>query len=188
MDFLNSYEIPILDFIAEHLRCAFLDTVLPVITRLGDTGIIWIVIAVIMLFFRKTRKAGCMMGLALIMGLVVGNLTLKPLIARMRPYDFNPDFGTLLIDRLSDYSFPSGHTLASFEGAGVLMLTHRKTLGYPALVLAIIIAFSRLYLYVHYPSDVLVGMLLGLLFAFASYKIIGAIYSAVQKKKEAAVK
>ena len=57
-------------------------------------------------------------------------------------------------------SFPSGHTLASFEGAGVLMLTHRKTLGYPALVLAVIIAFSRLYLYVHYPSDVLVGILL----------------------------
>ncbi len=187
MDFLNSYEIPILDFIAEHLRCAFLDTVLPVITRLGDSGIIWIVIAVVLLFFKKTRKAGCMMGLALIMGLVVGNLTMKPLIGRMRPYDFNPNV-ILLIDKLSDYSFPSGHTLASFEGAGVLMLTHRKTLGYPALVLAIIIAFSRLYLYVHYPSDVLAGMILGLAFAFASYKIIGAIYTAVTKKKEAAAK
>ena len=62
------------------------------------------------------------------------------------------------------------------------MLTHRKTFGYPALVLAIIIAFSRLYLYVHYPTDVLAGVILGLAFAFASYKIIGAIYSAVEKK------
>ena len=181
MNFLNSYEIPILDFIADHFHCGFLDTVLPYITSMADTGIIWIITAVILLCFRKTRKAGCMMGLALIMGLVVGNLTLKPLIARVRPYDFNPDVA-LLVKPLHDFSFPSGHTLASFEGAGVLMLTHRKTLGYPALLLAVIIAFSRMYLYVHYPTDVLVGVILGLTFAFASYKIIGAIYSAVEKK------
>ncbi len=187
MNFFNAYEIPILDFISEHLKCGFLDTVLPYITRLADSGIFWIILAVVLLFFKKTRKAGFMMGLALIMGLVVGNLTLKPLIARMRPYDYNPDV-VLLINKLSDYSFPSGHTLASFEGAGVLMLTHRKTFGYPALVLAIIIAFSRMYLYVHYPSDVLVGLILGLLFAFASYKIVNAIYSAVGKKKADAAK
>ena len=158
---------------------------LPYITSMADTGIIWIIIAVILLIFRKTRKAGFMMGLALIMGLVVGNLTLKPLIARIRPYDVNPDV-VLLINKLHDYSFPSGHTLASFEGAGVLMLTYRKKLGYPALVLAIIIAFSRMYLYVHYPTDVLAGLILGLVFAFASYKIVNAIYSAVEKKKAAA--
>jgi len=182
MNFLNAYEIQILDFISEHLKCSFLDTILPYITSLADTGILWIVIAVIMLCFRQTRKAGFMMGLALIMGLVVGNLTLKPLVARIRPYDVNTDV-VLLINKLHDYSFPSGHTLASFEGAGVLMLTYRKTFGYPALVLASIIAFSRMYLYVHYPTDVLVGLILGLLFAFASYKIVNAIYSAVEKKK-----
>ena len=187
MDFLNAYEIPILDFISEHLKCKFLDTVLPYITSMADTGIIWIIIAVIMLCFKKTRKAGMMMGLALIMGLVVGNLTLKPLIARIRPYDVNPDV-VLLINKLHDYSFPSGHTLASFEGAGVLMLTYKKKFGYPALALAIIIAFSRMYLYVHYPTDVIVGVILGLLFAFLSYKIINAIYSAVEKKKSAAKK
>ena len=181
MNFLNSYEIPILDFIAEHFHCGFLDTVLPYITSMADKGLIWIIAAVVMLCFRKTRKAGCMMGLALIMGLVVGNLTLKPLIGRIRPYDVN-EAVNLLVKPLHDASFPSGHTLASFEGAGVLMLTHRKTFGYPALVLAIIIAFSRLYLYVHYPTDVLAGVILGLAFAFASYKIIGAIYSAVEKK------
>ena len=185
MNFLNSYELPILNYIQENLRCKFLDTVLPYITSMADTGIIWIIIAVILLIFRKTRKAGFMMGLALIMGLVVGNLTLKPLIARIRPYDVNPDV-VLLINKLHDYSFPSGHTLASFEGAGVLMLTYRKKLGYPALVLAIIIAFSRMYLYVHYPTDVLAGLILGLVFAFASYKIVNAIYSAVEKKKAAA--
>ena len=104
------------------------------------------------------------MALALVLGLLIGNLTLKPLIARIRPYDANPDV-TLLIDRLSDYSFPSGHTLASFEAAAVLLLQYRAK-AIPALVLALLIAFSRLYLYVHYPTDVLAGALLGVAFAF----------------------
>ncbi len=187
MNFLNSYEIPILDFISEHTKCNFLDTVLPYITSLADAGIFWIILAAVLLIFKKTRKAGFMMGLALIMGLVVGNMTMKPLIARIRPYDVNPD-AVLLIERLHDYSFPSGHTLASFEGAGVLMLTHRKTMGYAALILAIIIAFSRMYLYVHYPTDVLAGIILGLLFAILSYKIVEYLYSIYKNKKEAVLK
>ncbi len=175
MNSLNSAEIGILDAIQEHIACPFLDAVFPVITMLGEAGIFWIATAVVLLFFKQTRRAGITMGLALIMGLLIGNLCMKPLFQRIRPYDWNPD-AVLLIERLSDYSFPSGHTLASFEAAGALMLTHRKTLGYPALVIAILVALSRLYLYVHYPTDVLTSVVLGLLFAFISYILIGRLF------------
>lgn len=184
MNSLNIYELQILDFIREHLSCKFLDTVLPYITRLADGGVFWIALAVILLFFKRTRKAGLMMGMSLVMGLLVGNCILKPLVARTRPYVENPNV-TLLISALSDYSFPSGHTLASFEGAGVLMLTHRKSLGIPALVLAVIIALSRLYLYVHYPTDVLAGALLGIIFAYASYRIVSFLFKKYGKANEA---
>ena len=182
MNSLNTAEIAILDAIQEHIACPFLDAVFPVITMLGEAGIFWILTAVVLLFFKKTRFAGITMGLSLIMGLLIGNLCMKPAFARIRPYDVNPEF-VLLIEKLSDFSFPSGHTLASFEAAGVLMLTHRKTLGYPALVIAILVAFSRLYLYVHYPTDVLTSIVLGLLFAFISRYVIGLLYKRFGRNK-----
>ncbi len=190
---INNFELGILDFIQSHMSCTFLDKVMPVITSLADAGIFWIIIAVVMLFFKKTRKMGITMGVALLMGVIVGNCILKPIIDRTRPYDFYYEITglefNLLIDRLHDGSFPSGHTLASFEAAGAMLLRDKR-FGIPALVLAIVIAFSRLYLYVHYPSDVLAGIILGLAFAFAAYLIINAVYkkfgfdganSAVQK-------
>ena len=183
MNALNNFEIGILDFIADKLGCAFLDFIMPIITLFGDGGIFWIACAVIMLFFKSTRKTALTMGLALIMGLLVCNVTLKPLVARIRPYDVNTGV-KLLIDGLSDYSFPSGHTVASFEAAVTLMICERRRFGYPALVLAILIAFSRLYLYVHYPTDVLTSIILGTLFAFLSYYIINALYKKFSNKTE----
>lgn len=182
MNSLNFFEIGILDWIAENCRCEFLDAVLPVITKFADKGIGWIILALVLICFKKTRKAGFMMGAALVFGLVIGNGILKNVIARIRPYDVNP-FAVVLVPRLTDYSFPSGHTLASFEAAGVLMMTHRKTLGYPALVLAIIIALSRLYIYVHYPTDVLAGIVLGLLFAYLGYLLVNFIYKKLDERK-----
>lgn len=176
MDFLNNFELGILDFIRDNLSCSFLDKVMPVITSLADAGIFWIIVAVIMLCFKRTRKAGLTVGIALIFGLAVGNGMLKPLIGRVRPYDvkgIEP-----IIEKLHDGSFPSGHTLASFEAAGALMLRDKR-FGIPALVLAIVIAFSRLYLYVHYPTDVLAGIVLGLLFAFLAYLVVNALYKKV---------
>ena len=163
------FDLPILDWIAENLHCAFLDTLMPLITVLGNGGIFWIALALLLMITPKYRKAGFSMALALLMGLVVCNLTLKPLVARIRPYAYQLDhFGktvSLLISAPHDYSFPSGHTIASFEGAVALLLHHRK-LGIPATVLAVLIAFSRLYLYVHYPTDVLASVILGTGFAF----------------------
>ena len=112
------------------------------------------------------------MGIALILGLVFGNLLLKPLIARVRPYDFDPVPIVLLIPKEKDFSFPSGHTLASFEGAVSLILYHKKS-GIAAVVLSSssLIAFSRLYLMVHYPLDVITGVILGTAFAFIASRL-----------------
>jgi undecaprenyl-diphosphatase len=160
----EGFDLPILDWIADNLWCPVLDTVMPVVTLLGDAGIVWIAIAVTLLFFKKTRRVGVGMGIALLAGLVLCNLTLKPLCQRPRPYDYQLDvFGRLiplLIERQHDFAFPSGHTIASFEAAGVIWLNHKKW-GIAALTLACLIAFSRLYLYVHYPTDVLFSVVLG---------------------------
>ena len=165
----EGFDLPVLDWIAEHLWCPALDFLLPKITLLGDAGIFWMIIAAALLLFRKTRRTGIGMLLALLMGLLLCNLTLKPLCQRPRPYDYQYDvFGRvipLIIERQHDFSFPSGHTIASFEAAGVIVMNNKKW-GTAALILACLIAFSRMYLYVHYPTDVLTSVVLGLILAF----------------------
>ena len=182
------FDLPILEWIAANLRSAFLDAVMPVITLLGDAGIFWIAIAALCLFFPKTRKMGLSMGAALVIGLLLCNVTLKPLVQRIRPYDYQLEhFGKtiqLLIAAQHDFSFPSGHTIASFEAATVILLYNRK-LGIPAMILAVLIAFSRLYLYVHYPTDVLASVVLGIGIAFLGTFLVKkgyALYEAKRKK------
>ena len=178
MDLLTTlaegFDLPILRWIAENIANPVLDAVMPVITVLGDAGIFWIALAVLLLCIPKYRRIGLGMGIALIMGLVVCNMTLKPIIGRIRPYDYElQQFGNtihLLIAPLHDGSFPSGHTLASFEAATVLLINNKK-MGIPAMILAVLIAFSRLYLYVHYPTDVLFSIALGIAFAVIGNKL-----------------
>ena len=163
-----SFDLPILDWIQANLQSGFMDFIMPIITIFGDAGIFWIAWAVLLLFFPKTRKTGLGMGIALLLGVVVCNMILKPMVARPRPYDMQEELGVmikLLVERQHDFSFPSGHTIASFE-ASVVLLRNSKKMGIPAFILAILIAFSRMYLYVHYPTDVIVSVILGTLFAF----------------------
>ena len=180
--FATSFDLPILEWIQENVANGFLDFLMPIITIFGDAGIFWIACAAVMLIFPKTRKTGLAMGVALVMGLLVCNICLKPLVARMRPLVYEVEIlgnsaadllhsGQPLVGKPSDFSFPSGHTIASFEAAGVLMLNNKK-LGIPALVLAILIAFSRMYLFVHYPTDVLVSVVLGTLFAILANYLV----------------
>ena len=185
-DALNAFEIGILDLIQNTFKCGFLNVFMKTVTMFGEDGIFFIAMAVIMLFFKKTRKTGLMIGAALLMGFIVGNLTLKPLFARVRPYNFNENFdvSTLLVDTLSDRSFPSGHTLCMFEGCVVLFLTQRKYVGIPALVLCTLVALSRLYLYVHYPTDVLAGAILGTVFAVLAVNLVSMGYAAFEAKRE----
>ena len=187
MSFLAvNFDLPILEWIQANLQCGFLDFIMPIITLFGEGGIFWIAWAVILLFFPKTRKIGWSMGAALILGVLVCNVTLKPLIARPRPYDFQlAEFGKeikLLIDAQHDFSFPSGHTIASFEAATVLLKNSRK-MGIPAMILAVLIAFSRLYLYVHYPTDVIFSLFAGILFAFLGNAIVSLIYRHLPRGK-----
>ena len=165
-------EFQILNLIA-NMRTDLLDTMLPMISSFGDKGIGWIVLSVILICIPRYRKAGITMGLALIFCLLVGNMTLKPLIARPRPYTYFPEM-TLLIAPLADFSFPSGHTFASFASATALFLYHKKA-GIAAYILAAIIAFTRLYLYVHFPSDVIAGMLLGIFSGWLAYQIVQSV-------------
>ncbi len=186
--FLNqlalSFDLPILDWIQANLQSPLMDKIMPIITLFGEGGVFWIAWAVLMLILPKTRKIGISMLFALILGLLVCNITLKPLVARIRPYDLQAQLGVtinLLIKKQSDFSFPSGHTIASFEAA-VVLLKYSKKMGIPALIIAIAVSFSRLYLYVHYPSDVLVSMLLGTLFAFLGCALANLIKLPSVKK------
>ena len=183
----ENFDLPILDWIAAHLWNPVLDAVMPIITLLGDAGIFWIACAVVMLFIPKLRKTGLAMGAALVIGLLVCNVTLKPLVGRIRPYDYQLEhLGNeikLLIDAQHDFSFPSGHTIASFEAATVLMINNKK-LGIPAMILAVLIAFSRLYLYVHYPTDVLTSVVLGIGIAFLGNFLVNKGYALWEARKQ----
>ena len=181
-----SFDLPILDWIQANLKSDLLDTVMPIITLFGDGGVFWIAIAVLLLFFRKTRKVGLGMGFALLLGLVVCNITLKPLVGRIRPYDLQEDLGVtipLLTDRMHDYSFPSGHTIASFEASTVL-LKNNKLMGIPAVILAFLIAFSRLYLYVHYPTDVIFSFFAGILFGLVGNALAGKVVTRLPVRRK----
>jgi undecaprenyl-diphosphatase len=186
----ENFDLPILDWIQNTLQCGLLDFLMPLITLLGDAGIFWIAVAVVLLIIPKTRKIGLGMGVALLMGLLVCNVILKPWVARIRPYDYQIQyFGTqikLLVDAMHDFSFPSGHTIASFEAATVLLI-HNKKMGIPAMILASLIAFSRLYLYVHYPTDVIASVILGIGIAVLADMIVRAVWSAIAKRRKKSV-
>ena len=183
--FAESFDLPILDWIQATLQCTFLDKIMPLITVLGDGGAFWIACAVVMMLLKKHRKAGFSAAIALIFGLVICNMILKPTVARIRPYDYQEQLGimiNLLIEKEHSLSFPSGHTIASFEAATAILLRHKK-LGTAAMILAILIAFSRMYLYVHYPTDVIASVFLGIGLAFLASWIVNKTAAAIEAKK-----
>lgn len=167
-------DLGILDFIQTYLKNDILDAVIPFITKLGDGGILWILCSAFLLFFPKTRRVGAVMAISLVLEALCCNMILKPLFARERPYNVNTAV-QLLIPPPSDYSFPSGHTGAAFAIASSLFLAKNR-LWIPAFVLAVLIGFTRLYLYVHYPSDVLAGILLGILSAWFGNILVNRIW------------
>lgn len=187
MDFsvFSAFDHAIFAWIQANIWCPFLDVVMPVITILGEGGWLWIVLAVLFLFMKKYRKTGVTMAFALIVMLIINDLILKNVFARVRPFNFTefadlyaafpigadgrPD---LLASLPSSFSFPSGHTSSSFAAATAILLNKKWKVGIPAFVLAIFIGFSRNYLMVHYPTDVLFGALFGVLYAVLAYFLI----------------
>ncbi len=167
----------ILHWIQDTLVCPALDFLMPKITLLGDGDAVWLLAAAALLITKKYRRYGVLLLVALALGVLTGNLTLKPLIARPRPCWVDESV-RLLIPNTTDYSFPSGHTLSSVIGATVLTKANAK-FGLAAIPLAALIAFSRLYLYVHYPTDILgaavLGVAIGLLVCAAGGRGITAL-------------
>lgn len=158
-------ELMILDMI-QNLRTPLLDRIMCFVSMLGNAGVIWILLAILLFMIPKTRKAGMFLIGALLVDVVLCNGILKNLSARTRPFDVNTAV-ELIVKRPKDFSFPSGHTAASFASITALFLAKEKKLAWPALVLGSVMAFSRMYLYVHYPTDILGGIVVGIISGYA---------------------
>lgn len=173
----------------ESLHNPVLDAIMYAITSLGNAGAIWIILslAFVTILRKKYGKAGWSMAIGLVLSLIMCNLIMKNAFARVRPFDVDPTFENLfgIFDGIDDWSFPSGHTSASFAAAAALFMWKKKE-GIAALVLATVIAFTRLYLTVHYPSDVLVSIVLGTIYGIAGYYIVKFIAAKLESKKVAA--
>ena len=192
---LLSLDCDILMYIQEHIRCGFLDATLANLTHLGDKGLFWIILTAVLLCFKKTRKAGIYSACALVLSLLINNGIIKPLVARTRPYDLQSlkDRGFVIwkVARETDAgSFPSGHAAASFSSA-VAMFKNlpRRWMAVTLIVIAALIAVSRLYVGVHYPTDVLAGALSGLIIGIAvnivGDRIAAKINAGREQKEEA---
>lgn len=168
-----NWEFSFLYFL-QSLHNPVLDKIMVFITSLGNEGLLWIGIAVVMVFFRKYRKCAISIGVSLLLMELVGNVILKDLIMRERPCWIDPSI-ELLIKAPSSFSFPSGHTFAGFAASVTIFLHHKKE-GIAAIVVASLIAFSRMYLFVHFPTDILGGIVFGIgiavLVYFAGNKVL----------------
>ena len=173
MDAITNIDFSILNFIHTHFTCRFLDFLMPKITALGNGGAIWILASLALICTKKYKANGVIMLICLGVGALVGNIILKPLIARPRPCWINETV-SLLISIPRGYSFPSGHTLSSVIGAVSLTIANPK-FGFIAIPLAALIAFSRLYLYVHFPSDILAGTVIGIVIAYILWKMFSSL-------------
>ncbi len=164
IEYLLNLDGNILLWIQEFIRNDVLTPIFVLITKTGNGGAVWLILTAIMLLFKKTRKAGILSLTALFFSVIIDNVILKNLVARTRPYEVISGL-RLLIERQTDFSFPSGHTGSSFAAAVILYKELPGKQGIPALILAVLIGFSRLYLGVHYPTDVICGALIGTLIA-----------------------
>lgn len=169
-ELLIKIEGPVLLWIQEYLRNNLCTPVMKFVTHLGDHGMVWIVLTVLFLLFARTRKTGVLLTFSLLLNTLFVNVILKNVFARTRPYVVVEGLEKL-IEAQRDYSFPSGHTASSFAAAVIIYLMCPKRIGVPALVLAALISLSRLYVGVHFPTDVIGGALIGSAAALLVYQI-----------------
>lgn len=164
-----AWELTILNILQE-MRTPFLDMFFKNITLLGEAGIFCIILGLVLLFPKKTRVCGACVLLGLILDVLICNVTLKPLIGRMRPCWVNPAVKTLIASP-TDFSFPSGHSAVCFVTATCIYMNYRRW-GIFALIMAALVGLSRLYLYMHWPTDVLGGAVLGVILGIFASKIL----------------
>ena len=151
----------------QQIRSGFLDIFMRILSTLGDGGIFWILCGIVLFAYPRTRKVGITVILSMSLSFILGNLILKTIINRSRPYEVMTEL-IPLVRKPHDSSFPSGHTLNSFTSS-VAILCHNRKWGIPAVILAFGIGFSRMYNLVHFPTDVLAGMILGTIVAITVY-------------------
>ncbi len=180
LEIIQVWDASALLWIQENLRNTFFDAVLPLYSTMGDAGLLWMALSALMLCFPKTRKAGLLALCAMALGLICNNLILKHLVARQRPWLVVENLLPLL-EAPDPLSFPSGHTCAAFAAAGIWCRTlPGKGLRAIALLLAVLMGVSRLYVGVHFPTDVLAGMVVGL---FCSW-VVWRLALLVEKKRQ----
>ncbi|MBO7150415.1 MAG: phosphatase PAP2 family protein [Clostridia bacterium] len=174
------FEFSILDGIRNALGCPFMDKLMVFISTLGNGGVLWILCGVLMLFFKRTRKYGFFVFAGLLCCELFGNQIIKNIVCRPRPCHIANV--SLLIDMPRGFSFPSGHTFSSFVAATVIAKCDRR-FGYASIPMAALIAFSRLYLYVHFPTDILGGIAFGIGFALLSVYVGNLIVKKIETKR-----
>ncbi len=183
MNLIYQLDESVLWFVREHLVHAYLTPVLKLITTLGNAGIIWILLTILMLIYKPTRKVGIISAIALAEEFILCNGILKNLIRRPRPWTrvhgLNP-----LVAKPTDFSFPSGHSSSSFAVGVTMFRKADKKIGIPALILAICIACSRIYVAVHYPTDVLAGIVIGIVFSYVGEFTYHKIEQYIENRKE----
>jgi undecaprenyl-diphosphatase len=179
LQFIYKIDQTILFFIQENLHFEILDKLMIAVTFLTDGGLIWIALAIALVIIKKTRKIGVALIAALIISSIMGEIVLKNIIQRPRPYEDFPNI-KLLINESSKFSFPSGHTTVSFAAAFVLNRSNKK-FSFLFYGFAVIVGFSRIYLFMHYPTDVMAGIILGLFCGALTMWIFGKM--AKQKSK-----
>ena len=159
-----------------------LDVIMKIFTFMAEKGIFFIILGIALIFSSKTRKCGIYILISMGLGLIIGNGLVKNLVARPRPCWIDTSI-PLLVPNLTDFSFPSGHTMAAFECAVTIFLFNKKW-GIPAIIIACLIGLSRMYLFVHFPTDVLAGAVFGTLFAVCTYYIGNAILNIGKNRKK----
>ncbi len=175
-------DLQILQFIQHYIVSDFLDPCMQFFSYVGEAGIIWIIIGISMAISKKYRVYGFMLLLAMLLGFLVGEIGIKNIVQRVRPcYEY--PIANMNIEKPESFSFPSGHSCSSFAAAFILLKANKR-FGVYGFVLAPLIAFSRLYNYVHYPTDVLAGIALGLGSALLIYSIFKKFVLNKERKLE----
>ena len=179
---IQQFDEQALVWIAQNIRNGLLDPLMMFYTKLGDAGLLFIALGLVMLLFKPTRKAGFSALCAMIIGLVVVNLTIKPLVNRPRPWVVIEGFEYLVWEK-DPKSFPSGHTNAAFAFALALcMAAPKRWMKITAVCMAVVMGLSRLYVGVHFPSDVLVGALIGSLCGLAGAWVVRIVWARLEPR------